>query len=198
MNVNRIHLRLVLFFLLLLPARTFAQSAQTATVTDVTQGLHKWIKGMNTNVDKYFSQDRGAELYDRLEELKFGLSGYLKTRKTLSDSLIRHNAAPGKRDNNALESLKIKMSTVMAQMRGISNLVSEDLRAEGDKLNDEIYNAIYSEQPRFLSHLEAFLAGMEVSKKDLAVESVAAYDRLTESVSLITDLQGKLNRKLKK
>ena len=47
-------------------------------------------------------------------------------------------------------------------------------------------------------HLEAFLAGTEVTKKDLAVESVAAYDRLKESIQLITDLQAKLNRKLKR
>lgn len=180
--------------LLLFSARTFAQSA----VTDVTQGLHKWIKGMNSNVDKYFSQDRGSELYESLGELKNGLTSYMKTRKTLSDSLIRHNVQPGKRNDNALESIKITMSAVMGQMRGISNLVSEDLRAEGDKLNDEIYNAMYSEHPHYLSHLEAFLAGTEVTKKDLAVESVAAYDRLKESIQLITDLQAKLNRKLKR
>lgn len=191
MNITRIP---ILCCLLLFSLHSFAQTA----VVDVTQGLHKWIKEMNGSVDKYFSQDRGAEQYERLEELKHGLTGYMKTRKTLSDSLIRANATPGKRDDNALEAIKIKMSTVMGQMRGISNLLSEDLRAEGDKLNDDIYNAMYGEQPRFLSHLEAFLAGTEVTKKDLAVESVAAYDRLNECINLIGDLQGKLNRKLKK
>ncbi len=167
-------------------------------VTDVTFGMLAWIKHLNNDADKYFVKEKGEALNQHLTDLKRNLTGYMKARKVLSDSLFRNNITPGKKDERNLEDLKARMGTIMGDMRGVTDFVNDELRAEGDKLNDDIYNILYGEQPRFLSNLEAFLAGVDVTKRDMTVEGSKSYSRLEECVNLIAVLQDKLDRKMKK
>lgn len=182
------------FFFLVLGANVFAQSAPA--VTDVTFNMVTWFKHLNADFDKYYKHEKAADLKQRLALLKDDLSTYMKARKKLSDSLFRNNIAPGKKDPANLESLKTKMSTVMGRMRDVTDLTNKELRVEGDKLNDEIYNGLYGEPARFLSSLEAFLDGADVTKKDLAVDGSACYARLEECISNISAVQSKLERKM--
>lgn len=195
MTFSKVLSGLTLFFSLFIATNVFAQNA---AVTDVTVGMLTWVRHLNNDVDKYFSQEKGEALSQHLKNLEQDLTDYRKKRKALSDSLLRHNVAPGKKDPANLEMLKEEMRAVMEQMRGVTDFVSNELRAEGDKLNDEIYAALYGEQTRFLSHLEAFLAGVDVTKKDLAVDNSMCYDRLQECISLVAGLRGKIERKMKK
>ncbi|MET3879272.1 hypothetical protein [Chitinophaga sp. OAE865] len=165
-------------------------------VTDITFHLLTWVKHLDSGIDKYFKKEKAEQLNQQLEYLKQGLNDYKKARKTLSDSLFRNNIAPGKKDERNLEALKEKMSIVMEKLRGVTDLVNPELQAEGDKLNEEIYNALYSDQPKYLSYLEAFLGGLQVTKKDLALDGSTAYTRLEESVNIISTLEGKINRKM--
>lgn len=165
-------------------------------VTDITFHLLTWVKHLDSGIDKYFRKEKGEQLNQQLEYLKQGLSDYKKARKTLSDSLFRNNVAPGKKDERSLEALKEKMSIVMDKLRGVTDLVNPELQAEGDKLNEEIYNALYSDQPKYLSYLEAFLGGLEVTKKDLALDGSTAFTRLEECGNIISTLEGKINRKM--
>lgn len=197
MTFRSIRITLALLVLLAFSGNVMAQSENPA-VLDITTGLLTWVKHLNSNVDKYFTREKGADLGQHLATLKEDLRVYMKTRKTLSDSLFRHNIAPGKRDPDNLEALKNKMGAVMNSMRNVTDLVSNDLRAEGDKLNDEIYDALYGQEPRYLSNLEAFLGGVDVTKKDLAVDGSSNYQRLEECTALIASLQEKIDRKMKK
>lgn len=181
---------------LFLSTGLFAQSAKPV-VTDVTTGILTWAQHVHNDLDKYYTPDKGVALNEQLEELKRNLTDYMKTRKKLSDSLFRHNIAPGKKDEQNLEALKEKMKAVMERMRNVTDLTSKTLREEGDRLNEDIYNALYGDQPRYLSNLEAFLDGKDVTKKDLAIDGSANYNRLEESVRLITDLQARVERKPK-
>ncbi|SEW52168.1 hypothetical protein [Chitinophaga arvensicola] len=197
MVVRNIFRRSVLFFLLLLSLGASAQSGN-ASVTDVSTSMLTWMKHLNNDADKYYSAEKAADLSQQLEFLRQDLTVYMKARKKLSDSLFRNNIAPGKKDPDNLEMLKGKMSTVMERLRGVADLVGPALQAEGDKLNEEIYNVLYDQPNRYLSNLEAFLGGMDVNKKELALDGSTNYSRLEECVNLATTLQGKIDRKRKK
>jgi hypothetical protein len=191
----KVFFQLALSSLFFLPLAAAAQS-KTAPVTDVTSELLDWVKHLNNDLDKYFKKEKGAQLNEALDFLKQDLTVYLKTRKALSDSLFRHNAAPGKRDEQNLEVLKAKMSDIMGRMRNVTDLTNKELREEGDKLNDQIYNVLFGDKTHFLSHLEAFLAGMDVTKKDLALDGSTYFTRLQECINLISTLQGRINKKM--
>lgn len=197
MNVSKVPSSLALLFFLLFAATAFGQS-EKAGVTDVTTGMLAWIKRLNNDADKYFTPEKGEDLARNLEALRLDLTIYMKARKVLSDSLFRHNIAPGKKDPDNLESLKTKMNAVMERMRGVTDMVNNDLRAQGDKLNDDIYEVLYGQPGRYLSSLEAFLDGKDVTKKDLAVDGSAKYSRLEECITNLTAAQGKIERKLKR
>lgn len=197
MIFSKMAFNVLLCTLLLLSTAVFGQ-ADKYGVTDVTFGMLAWIKHLNNDVDKYYVPEKGAALNQHLTDLKGNLTSYMKARKVLSDSLFRTNLTPGKKDEHNLEDLKSRMGTIMGDMRGVTDFVNDELRAEGDKLNDDIYNILYGEHPRFLSNLEAFLSGVDVSKRDMTVEGSKSYSRLEECINLITALQGKLDRKIKK
>ena len=175
----------------------FATNAygQTPVVTDVTDQLQTWVKHLDGDFNKYYTHEKSAQLKESLSLLKLDLGDYMKARKRLSDSLFRNNAAPGKKDPENLEALKLKMNEVMRRMREVTDLTNEELRKEGDKLNDAIYNTLYTQPNQYLSHLEAFLAGFEVTKKDLALDGSTCYTRLQNCISLISGLEGKIDRK---
>lgn len=171
--------------------------AQSVPVVDVSMSLLKWTKHLNTDVDKYFTREKGEELSRSFEALKRDLTVYMKTRKSISDNIFRKNIAPGNKDPENLERLKTQMGEVIRQMRNVTDLTNNELRAEGDRLNDQIYDVMNGENTRFLSHLEAFLAGLEVSKKDIALDASMAYDRLQQSISLLASTQDKISQKMK-
>lgn len=191
---SRVFSRLMFCFLLLMAAGASAQS--TPAVTDISNHLLDWLKQLNTNFDKYYTPEKGADLKTRVALLKDDLTIYMKARKKLSDSLFRNNIAPGKKDPVNLEALKTKMSTVMGRLRDVTDLTNKELRVEGDKLNDEIYNALYGEPARYLSYLEAFLGGADVTKKDLAIDGSAVYGRLEECVNNLSALQSKIEHRM--
>ena len=83
----------------------------------------------------------------------------------------------------------------MGRMRNVTDLTNDQLREEGDKLNDAIYNVLYGEPNQFLSHLEAFLAGYDVTKKDMALDGSTCYTRLQTCINLITGIEGRIGRK---
>jgi len=183
-------------FLLAFAANVAAQS-KAAPVTDITVDLQEWVRHLNSNADKNLSREKAPELHRYLESLKMSLQDYMKTRKRLSDSLFRNNVAPGKKDVYHLEVLKEQMSAVMTGMRGVTDLTGRELQEKGDRLNNRIYDILYGEQTHFLSYLEAFLAGLDVTRKDLALDGSTCYRRLQECVHLISDLQGRINKKMK-
>ncbi|NLR62378.1 hypothetical protein HGH93_30080 [Chitinophaga polysaccharea] len=183
-----------LLFLLLFSTQARAQSPKAA-VTDITFDLVTWTRHLNNDIDKYFSREKAADLNQHLEDLKRELKIYMKLRKSLSDSLFRNNITPGKKDEAHLEALKSSMNLVMEQMRNVTDYVSDPLKIEGDKLNDQIYDILYGQQVRYLSNLDAFLAGNDISKRDLAIDGSACYGRLEESLNQIAVLQEKIARK---
>jgi hypothetical protein len=185
---------LCFFFLLTLAVRTSAQSTN-AVVTDVTFGLLTWVKHLNNDIDKPRSTEKATQLKEQLGSLKESLTLYRRNRKMLSDSLFRNNIAPGKKDENNLEALKTRMSSVMQGMREVNDLVNESVQVEGDKLNDQIYKTLYEEQGHYLSYLEAFLDGKEVTKKDLALDGSVCYTRLEECINLITTMEVRVLKK---
>lgn len=189
-------LRRLLFLFIILLSATYV-SAQSAPVVDVSANLLNWIKHLDANVDKYFTRDKGEELSRNIEALKRDITIYFKIRKNLSDSIYRKNVAPGKKDEKNLELLKTQMGEIIGQMRGVTDLTNNELRAEGDRLNDQIYNVLNSDGARFLSYLEAFLSGLEVSKKDMALDASLSYDRLQQAISLLTSTKDKIDRKMK-
>lgn len=184
-------------FLMMLSSATFGQTANTM-VTDVTFDLLTWIKHVSSDVDKQsFSIEKAGQLKQGLAALNEDLTVYKKTRKVLADSLFRHNIAPGKKDPNNLDLLKQKMSKVMEGMRGVNDLVSESVQQEGDKLNEKMYKVLYEEQGQYLSHLEAFLDGMDVTKKDLALDGSVCFTRLEECINLVAGMEGRVGKKVK-
>lgn len=197
MTISKICAGMALILQLAVAGHAAAQTT-APSVLDVTTSLLTWAKHLNNDVDKYYKPEKAADLSQHLADLKQDLLVYMKMRKKLSDSLFRHNIAPGKKDPDRLEDLKTQMSAVMNHMRDVSDLVSNDLRKEGDKLNEEIYEALYGQQPRYLSFLEAFLDGVDVTKKDLAVDGSVHTQRLEECAALIASLQDKIDRKPKK
>lgn len=186
----------LVFCLLLLFAANNASAQSTPAVTDVSNHLLDWLKQLNTNFDKYYTPEKGPDLKTRVTLLKDDLTIYMKARKKLSDSLFRNNIAPGKKDPVNLESLKTKMSTVMGRLRDVTDLTNKELRVEGDKLNDEIYNTLFGEPARYVSFLDAFLGGADVTKKDLAVDGSAVYGRYEECVNNLTAVQNKIERRM--
>ncbi|MBC9932962.1 hypothetical protein [Chitinophaga qingshengii] len=198
MTISKICAGLTLVLQLAIAGHVAAQTSSAPPVQDVSTALLTWVKHLNNDVEKYYKPEKGADLSQHLGGLKDDLQVYMKTRKKLSDSLFRNNIKPGKKDPDQLEDLKTKMSAVMGHMRDVSDLVSNDLRKEGDKLNEEMYEALYGQQPRYLSFLEAFLDGVEVTKKDLAVDGSVHYQRLEECIGVIASLKDKIDRKTKK
>ncbi|SHL45366.1 hypothetical protein SAMN05444266_103384 [Chitinophaga jiangningensis] len=191
--------RNLLFTLLMVVVTHFTVAAQTgakAPVTDVTVSILDWVKLLDKNLDKFSGAEKNAELYDRFGYLNQDLTDYMKFRKRLSDSLFRNNITPGKKDETDLQILKEKMSGIMQRMRDVTDMTNAELRQQGDRLNDKLYNALYSDNQVYLSNLEAFLAGYEVSKKDLALDGSTLTNRLQESVNIITTMQARLKRKM--
>ncbi|HVI46377.1 MAG TPA: hypothetical protein VM802_15995 [Chitinophaga sp.] len=180
--------------LMFLSVKTYAQS-DLAAVTDVTPAILTWMKHLNNEADKYLIPEKISDLSLHFGQLKQNLSSYMKARKSLSDSLLRNNIKPGNKNPDNLEMLKTKMGAVMEQMRNVADLASNNLRREGDNLNEQIYDILYGQEGHYLSNLEAFLAGLDVSKRDLAVNGSASYSRLEECVNLISAIQGKIERK---
>lgn len=185
---------LTLAIVLLFATNSFAQ---TLPVVDVSMSLLNWTKHLDADVDKYFTKEKGEELNRSFEALKRDLTTYMKTRKNLSDNIFRNNIAPGKKDPDNLEALKTQMGEVIRQMRNVTDLTNNELRAEGDRLNDKIFNVLNSDGTQFLSNLEAFLAGLDVSKRDLALDASVAYDRLQQSIGHLASALGKINSKMK-
>ena len=185
-----------LFVLIMVLFSAIGTSAQSVPVEDVSKNLLTWTQHLHTSVDKYFTRDKGAELVRNLELLKADLAVYTKTRKNLSDSIFRKNVAPGNADPRNLEVLKTQMGEVLRQMRNVTDLTNNELRAEGDRLNDQIYNVLNSEGKVFLSYLEAFLTGKEVTKKEMALDLGAAYGRLQEAIGLINSTQDRIKQKM--
>ncbi len=188
--------RRILFLFVALLSFTWA-SAQSLPVVDVSMSLLNWTKHLNADVDKYFTKEKGEELTRNFEAFKRDLTTYMKTRKNLSDNIFRKDIAPGKKDPENLEVLKTQMGDVIRQMRNVTDLTNDELRAEGDRLNDKIYNVLNGEGTQYLSALEVFLAGLDVSKRDIALDASVAYDRLQQSISLLASAQDKISRKMK-
>ncbi|WP_143305685.1 hypothetical protein [Chitinophaga vietnamensis] len=182
--------------LLLVLSFSFPAMAQNsvASVTDVTPAMVAWARHVASDYDKYFKPEKAADLSQALGMLKQELGAYIKTRKKLADSVFRSNITKGKKDPEGLESLKNRMTTVMESMRNVTDLTNKDIRSEGDKLNEEIYNVLYGSEPRYLSHLEAFLDGNEVTKKDLALDGSICYTRLSECLDIISNLLEKTKK----
>ncbi|ACU60452.1 hypothetical protein [Chitinophaga pinensis] len=183
-------------FILMIVLFSATAHAQSVPVEDVSKNLLTWTRHLHSNVDKYFTRDKGAELVRNLELLKTDLAAYTKTRKNLSDSIFRKNVAPGNPDPGNAEVLKTQMGEVLRQMRNVTDLTNNELRAEGDRLNDQIYNVLNSEGAVFLSYLEAFLTGKEVTKKEMALDNGAAYGRLQEAIGLIGSIQDRIKQKM--
>ena len=196
MTFSKVLSRCALLLLLSLSLNASAQSG-TPGITDVTMSMLNWIKHLDSEADKFVTKEKAPQLKQYFEDLKQDLKIYMKTRKTLSDSIFRNNIGPGKKDVFNFETLKQQMSTVMGRMRDVTDLTSKELRAEGDKLNDDLYNVLYGDKNEYLSALEAFLAGHEVTKKDLALDGSTCYNRLEQCVNLITGIQAKIDRKAK-
>lgn len=188
--------RPLLPLIVILLCATYA-SAQSVPVEDVSKSLLNWTKHLNADVDKYFTREKVDELILNLDAFKRELTLYTKTRKNLSDSIFRTNVAPGNKDPNNLELLKTRMGEVIRQMRNVTDLTNNELRAEGDRLNDQIYNVLNGEGSQFLSYLEAFLSGLAVTKKEMALDNGTAYDRLQQSINLLTSTQDKIRGKIK-
>ena len=172
-------------------------SAQSVPVEDVSRNLLKWTQHLNTDVNKYFTRDKGDELIRNLDALKQALTLYSKTRKNLSDSIFRTNFTPGNKDPKNLELLKTRIGEVIRQMRNVTDLTNNELRDEGDRLNDQIFNVLNGDGNQFLSYLEAFLNGLSVTKKEMALDNGMTYDRLQQSISLLTSTQDKIRSKMK-
>ncbi|MEC5144819.1 hypothetical protein [Chitinophaga sp. 212800010-3] len=187
-------LAIVTALMLLCAFNNISAQVQHASVTDVTPALLDWTKHLNSAADKYVTKEKAEELGQHLELLRQDLTSYMKARKRLSDSLFRNNIAPGKKDPASLQMLKEKMSTVMQRMRDVTDLTNDELRTEGDKLNDKIYHILYEEEGRYPSNLEAFLDGFDVTKKDMALDASMCYQRLEDCVNLISSLLDKVNR----
>ncbi|PSL23028.1 hypothetical protein [Chitinophaga ginsengisoli] len=187
--------RILTFAIVLLSATN--SFAQTLPVVDVSLSLLNWTKHLDADVDKYFTKEKGQELSRSFGLLKKNLITYMKTRKNLSDNIFRNNIAPGKKDPENLETLKTQMGDVIREMRNVTDLTNNELRAEGDRLNDKIFNVLNSEGTQYLSNLEAFLAGLDVSKRDIALDASVAYDRLQQSINILASTEDKINRKMK-
>jgi hypothetical protein len=170
-------------------------SAQSVPVEDVSQSMLSWARHLNADVDKYYTSEKKDELVLSLDGFKQALTLYMKTRKNLSDSIFRKNVAPGKKDPQNLEVLKTQMGDVLRQMRNVTDLTNNELRAEGDRLNDRMFNLLNGDGNQFLSYLEAFLNGLEVTKKEMALDNGAAYDRLQQSIGLLAAAEDKIRRK---
>jgi len=185
---------LIVLVIALIPFGTVA--AQSVPVVDVSVSLLNWTQHLNTDLDKYFTQDKGEELARNVEALQRELTLYMKARKTLSDSIYRNNVATGNKDPKSLELLRTHMGEIIRQMRNVTDLTNNELRAEGDRLNDKIYNVLNSEGT-YLSYLDAFLTGKDVTKKEMALEGGVAYNRLQQSAGLLGSLHDKIRRKMK-
>jgi hypothetical protein len=172
-------------------------SAQSVPVEDVSRSLLNWTQHLNADADKYFTREKGDELIRNLDALKQALTLYAKTRKNLSDSIFRKNIASGNKDPKNLELLKTQMGEIIRQMRNVTDLTNNELRAEGDRLNDQIYNVLNGDGNQFLSYLEAFLTGLAVTKKEMALDNGTAYDRLQQSIHLLTSTEDKIRAKMK-
>ena len=190
--INSIFFRAMLFFLLVFSVQLHGQAP---AVTDVTESLQTWVKRLDSDFNKYYDREKSAQLKESLGFLKQDLEDYMRTRKKLSDSLFRHNVPAGQKDPGNLEILKTKMGAVMGRMRDVTDLTNRELQTEGDKLNDAIYNVLYGQPNQFLSHLEAFFAGYEVTKKDMALDGSICYSRLQTCLGLIDGLREKIDRK---
>ena len=173
---------------------TNAQSGEPV-VSEITFRMLAYVKQLNSDIDKGISAEKKAEMSGHVDLLKEYLTGYMKVRKKYADSLMRNNIAPGNKNQDNLEVLKGKMSQVMQQLRAVNDFVSPSLQAEGDKLNEDMYNVLYGDPIRYLSNLEAFLAGVSVTKKDLAVDGSVHYQRLEECINLLTGIQHKIGKK---
>ena len=189
-------LRLLQLLVIISLCVTYA-SAQSVPVEDVSKSLLNWTQHLNADVDKYFTREKGDELVRNLDAFKGALTLYTKTRKNLSDSIFRKNVAPGNKDPQNLELLKTRMGEVIRQMRNVTDLTNNELRAEGDRLNDRIYNVLNGEGNQFLSYLEAFLSGLDVTKKEMALDNGTTYDRLQQSISVLTSTEDKIRGKMK-
>lgn len=172
-------------------------SAQSVPMEDVSKNMLNWTQHLNAEVDKYFTREKGGELIRNLDAFKEALTLYMKTRKNLSDSIFRKEVAPGKKDPKNMELLKEQMGDVIRQMRNVTDLTNNELREEGDRLNDQIYNVLNGEGKQFLSYLEAFLSGLEVTKKEMALDNGMTYDRLKQSISTLGATVDKVRGKMK-
>jgi hypothetical protein len=172
-------------------------SSQSVPVEDVSKSMLNWTQHLNTDVDKYFTREKGTELIRNLDAFEQALNLYMKTRKNLSDSIFRKNVAPGNKDPKNLELLKAQMGEVLRQMRNVTDLTNNELREQGDRLNDQIYNVLNGEGTQFLSYLEAFLSGLTVTKKEMALDNGMTYDSLLQSINLLTSTQNKIRGKMR-
>lgn len=189
-------LRPLLFLIITSLCASYA-SAQSVPVEDVSKSMLNWTQHLNADVDKYFTREKRDELIRNLDAFKQALTLYAKTRKNLSDSIFRKNIAPGNKDPKNLELLKGQMGEVIRQMRNVTDLTNNELREEGDRLNDKIYNVLNGDGNQFLSYLEAFLSGLAVTKKEMALDNGTTYDRLQQSINLLTSTQEKIRGKMK-
>lgn len=188
--------RLLLSLIIIVLCSTYA-SAQSVPVEDVSKSLLNWTQHLNADVDKYFTREKGIELIRHLDAFKQALTLYTKTRKNLSDSIFRKNVASGNKDPKNLELLKTQMGDVLRQMRNVTDLTNNELREEGDRLNDQIYNVLNGEGTQFLSYLEAFFSGLPVTKKEMALDNGTTYDRLKQSINFLTSTEEKIRGKVK-
>jgi argininosuccinate lyase len=183
--------------LILILLCTSYASAQSVPVEDVSQNLLSWTKHLNSDIDKFYTRDKADELVLSLSGFKQALTLYTKTRKNLSDSIFRNNIAPGKKDPQNVELLRTQMGEVIRQMRNVTDLTNNESRAEGDRLNDQIFNVLNSDGKQFLSYLEAFLNGLSVTKKEIALDNGMTYDRLQQSISLLNSAENKVRGKMR-
>ncbi|MBW8682875.1 hypothetical protein [Chitinophaga rhizophila] len=184
---------ILLLLITLLPA--LHASAQSVPVEDVSINLLNWSKHLHADADKYYTREKHEELTRNLEALEREVTIYMKTRKRLSDSIFRHNIAPGKKDPENLDLLKTQMGEIIRQMRNVTDLTNDALRAEGDRVNDQIFNVLNGEGNVYLSYLEAFMNGLDVSKKQMTLDGGTAYDRLQQTIGQLAATRDKIKRK---
>ena len=155
-----------------------------------------FLKNFNNEIDSFFKKEEAEKVWRNLQYFKNDLNNYLIERKKLMDYLDKNNyAIENETAKEIVIELKIKLDNLTNRFSSFRPFVSAKLSSEMSFLLTQVYGVQLSQRRDFLSELDRLIAGKKINIENLKDNGEEIYNKLLESVELITKIQSKLNEK---
>lgn len=173
-----------------------AQTKETENVGSFSTSLLKWVNDFNDQLDSFFIKEKAQRLDRKLNYFKIDIKDYLRIRKTLMDKLTANNYNISEpTTKQTVQMLRGKLNKLEKQLIDIENYANSALSDSGNNMITKVQDQEQEQSEGYIGVLEKLIKGEKVDKAKLELDGRKIYEKLLESVGIISIIQSQLQIK---